>query len=93
MRVSVSDSLCFNGAILSLITLWQRLRVGGGVGSQRVGCSASRRREGLKRKKEERVEGRGSGAGGGEVEGSCCLSLSLSNSQCWMRLTDWIWGV
>lgn len=21
------------------------------------------------------------------------LSLSLSSSQCWMRLMDWIWGV
>lgn len=79
MSVSVSDSLCFNGAILSLITLaaascrWWCWVAGGG-------CSASRRREGLKRKKEERVVGKGSG-GWGRSRGaafsvSACPTLS-----------------
>ena len=35
---------------------------------------------------------------GGRSEGEVLsvghgLSLSLSSSQCWMRLMDWIWGV
>lgn len=55
---------------------------GSGSGGRETGRGGSSQEEG--NDEEERKEGAIS-----ERKG-CCLSLSLSSSQCWIRLMDWI---
>lgn len=69
-------SLCFNSAILSLITLWQRLYISSGVGAA-VAAQVERKGR-IEERKEERGEGvmgKGSDGGGGRSRGA---SVSVS---------------